>query len=128
MSKKLSFFQSTIVRTVFVRFLLTIVPITFLCSACLDWGAGLLQDEVTHSYYSSTKIVSDSLSDNLITLQNAAAYLLDDECITLSGISASKPKAFYAGCKTAMTTGSSTGCKMFTRGCAFCMGSRSLSA
>lgn len=96
MSKKLSFFQSTIVRTVFVCFLLTIVPITFLCSACLDWGAGLLQDEVTHSYYSSTKIVSDSLSDNLITLQNAAAaYLLDDECITLSGISASKPNLYF---------------------------------
>ena len=96
MSKKLSFFQSTIVRTVFVCFLLTIVPITFLCSACLDWGAGLLQDEVTHSYYSSTKIVSDSLSDNLITLQTAAtAYLLDDECITLSGISASKPNLYF---------------------------------
>lgn len=95
MSKKISFFQSTIVRTVFVGFLLIIVPLTLLSSICLGWGAEHLQDEMTRSYYHSVTIVSESLSDSLLTLQNTAAtYLLDDECIRLSALSAAKPNYF----------------------------------
>lgn len=95
MSKKMSFFQSTIVRTVFGGFLLIILPLTTLSSFCLSWGAEHLQDEMTRSYYSSAKIVSESLSDSLLTLQNTAAtYLLDDECIRLSAVSAAEPNYF----------------------------------